>query len=109
MLYQDDKPVAYLSQALLTLPFGAAFHYPHWPKDQKSLKFLIDQRLVGEDQFKWSTKLIGLDFKIHYRPIHENKAVDALSRQMAFAALSLAYSSLWEQVDEEIQQDPHLS
>ena len=130
VLSQDDKPVAYLSQGLppraqtkstyerelmaIVLAVQKWRHYllgQHFiiRADQKSLRFLTDQQLMGEDQFKWSTKLVGLDFEIHYQPGRENKALDSLSRQMTFCALSLVYSSLWEQVDEEIQQDPYLS
>ena len=32
--------------------------------DQRSLKFLTEQRLLGEDQLRWTCKLIGFDFEI---------------------------------------------
>lgn len=35
--------------------------------DQKSLKFLTEQRVLGEEQFKWTSKLMGLDFEIKYK------------------------------------------
>lgn len=57
--------------------------------DQKSLKFLMDQCIMGEDQLKWTSKLMGLDFEIHYRPGKENGVADVLSRRMNFAALSV--------------------
>ena len=57
--------------------------------DQRSLKFLTDQRLLGEDQFRWTCKLIGFDFEIQYRPGLENKAANALSRQMMYKAISI--------------------
>ena len=64
--------------------------------DQKSLKFLTDQRLLGEDQLKWTAKLLGMDFEIRYRPGFENKAVDALSRQMMFGAISRLEPGIWQ-------------
>lgn len=32
--------------------------------DQKSMRFLVDQRLMGEEQQKWVSKLMGYDFDI---------------------------------------------
>lgn len=43
--------------------------------NQKSLKFLKKQKLT-EEQFKWASKLIGLDFDIKYRPGNENTVAD---------------------------------
>ena len=76
--------------------------------DQRSLKFLTDQWLLGEDQFRWTCKLIGFDFKIQYRPGLENKAVDALSRQMMYKAISIAQASMWDTIDFEVQADTTL-
>ena len=88
VLSQGDKPIAFFSQALssraerkfvyerelmaIVLVVQKSKHYllgRHFVimMDQRSLKFLIDQRLLGEDQFRWTCKLIGFDFEIQYR------------------------------------------
>lgn len=48
--------------------------------DQQALKFLLEQREVATDHYKWITKRIEYDFDIQYIPSLTNKAVDALSR-----------------------------
>ena len=63
--------------------------------DQRSLKFLNEQRLMSEEQFKWATKLIGYNFDIQYRPSKENIVTDALSRQFSFSAISLVQEEEW--------------
>lgn len=73
--------------------------------DQKSLKFLLDQRLVHDGHQQWLSKLMSYDFEIKYRLGLENKAADALSRVVTptMAALTipqaLDITELQQQVD----------
>jgi len=47
--------------------------------DQKSLKFLLQQRVIQLQYQKWVAKLTGYSFEVVYKPGLENKAADALS------------------------------
>ena len=47
---------------------------------QRSLKFLLEQRVIQPQYQKWIVKLLGYSFEVIYKPILENKASDALSR-----------------------------
>ena len=51
--------------------------------DQRSLSHLTDQRLHTPWQLKLYTKLVGLQYKIVYKPGASNQAADALSRHPA--------------------------
>lgn len=48
--------------------------------DQKSLRYLLEQKLTTPSQFGWLTKLMGLTYEIQYKKGNENTAADALSR-----------------------------
>lgn len=76
--------------------------------DQKSLKFLTEQQVLGEEQFKWISKLAGYDFEIQYKPGKDNSAADAMSRRSSYCALSVIKVNDLEEWQAELMQDDKL-
>jgi len=129
VLMQDGKPVAFLSQKLspraqqklvyerelMTIAMAVQKwkHYLLGRKftidmDQKSLKFLVDQRMAGEAQQKWIAKLLGFDFEIKYKLGRENKVAYALSRRVYLEAISTVTFQDWTGLEDEIRRDNKL-
>lgn len=103
VLMQEDKPLAYLSHALKGRALGLStykkellalvYAVKKWRScvlgkpfvvrtDQQSLKFLLEQQIGTPTQQKWISKLLGYDFSIEYKRGREDRAADALSRQL---------------------------
>jgi hypothetical protein len=101
VLHQGDEPIAYFSRQLAPRHaklvaykrelIGLIQAMRHWrpylwgrafviKMDHFSLKFLLDQRLSTIPQHQWSSKLIGFDFQVEYKPGVSNIIIDALSR-----------------------------
>ncbi|WVY98421.1 hypothetical protein V8G54_030572 [Vigna mungo] len=129
VLMQEGRPIAYMSQSLsdraqrksvyerelmaIVLAVQKWRHYlmgSHFVvhTDKKSLRFLADQRIMGEEQQKWISKLMGFDFEIRYKPDCENRAADALSRKLQYSALSTVQFNEWDGLEDEIQANVRL-
>lgn len=80
--------------------------------DQKSLKYLLQQRITTADQQNWLAKLLGYQFEVVYKPDLENKAVDSLSRLHGDSELrSLTTFPIWLQlaeVQKEVRENEEL-
>lgn len=79
--------------------------------DQKALKYLLEQKVLEENQQKWVSKLMGYNFEISYKLGKENRVADALSRReepMRLSAFSMWQNSEMESWEVEVQADPKL-
>jgi hypothetical protein len=133
ILMQEKRPIAYFSKALgvrsLTKSayekelMAVVLAIQHWrpyllgrkflvSTDQKSLKQLLQQRIVTAEQQNWTAKLLGYDFEIVYKQGKLNKGADALSRVYEAGELNALQSQIrWlqeEQVRIENQNDEKL-
>lgn len=73
--------------------------------DQRSLKYLLEQRLNTPIQQKWLPKLLEFDYEIQYKQGKENIAADALSRVEGAEILHMAMSVLECDLLKEIQEN----
>ncbi|KAL4558785.1 hypothetical protein LXL04_036987 [Taraxacum kok-saghyz] len=80
--------------------------------DQLSLKFLLEQRMVGSDYQKWVSKLMGFEFDIQFRTGSSNKVADALSRKETepeFSNVEMGFWKFWDKLKEELKQDEFIN
>lgn len=130
---QDGHPLAYISRhlqgkqlhlsiyekELLAVVFAVQKwrHYlltGHFviKTDQRSLKYLLEQRLNTPIQQQWLPKLLEFDYEIQYKEGKENLVADALSRvegsEILHMALSVLDCDLLKKIQEGYNTDSDL-
>lgn len=76
--------------------------------DQKSLKYLLEQRITTSTQARWLSKLMGYDYKVEYKWGLDNKAADSLSRlDLSFISVSRPHADWWKQLQIKCGKDPY--
>lgn len=133
ILMQQKRPVAYFSKALGVRNLAKSAYekelmavvlaIQHWrpyllgrkfvvSTDQRSLKQLMQQKIMTAEQQNWAAKLMGYDFDIVYKQGKLNKGADALSRVYEDSELSaMSSTATWiqeEQIKAEVQRDGKL-
>ncbi|GAU25040.1 hypothetical protein TSUD_155140 [Trifolium subterraneum] len=133
ILMQDKRPVAYFSKTLGVRNLSKSAYekelmavvlaIQHWRPyllgrkfivctDQKSLKQLMQQKIITAEHQNWAAKLMGYDFDIIYKQGKLNKGADALSRVYEGSELNNMKSSVtWaqeEQIKTEVSGDKKL-
>ncbi|CAM8908644.1 unnamed protein product [Rhodiola kirilowii] len=134
VLMQEHHPICYISRALgprrqplsvyekelLAVVHAVqtwSSYLTHRPfiikTDQRSLKYLLEQKVTTPFQHMWLSKLMGYSFEIQYKQGKENYAADALSRvtgsQLLHITLSQAHQGFYDAIKLLWQTDPHLS
>lgn len=131
MLIQEKHPIAFISKKLsiknqalsvydkelLALMYAVEKWHSYLAiqpfvicTDQKSLCFLLEQRLSTPSQFGWLSKLMGMTYEIRYKKGCENTVAYALCRATHGELLQMTVSSisseLWECIKREWSEDP---
>jgi hypothetical protein len=102
IIYAVQKWGAYLSHAAFTIK-----------TDQKSIKYILEQKLNTPFQQAWVSKLMGFEFDIQYKEGVFNTAADALSRkegaELLVSLLDSNIPSLMDQIKASWDSDATLT
>ena len=111
VISQNNRPVAYFSEALkrsalllstyekemLAIVKSIQKWRPYLlgkpftvRTDQRSLKYLLEQRITTPAQTRWLPKILGYDYEIEYKHGPENQVIDSLSCVVEFQFLSIS-------------------
>ena len=129
---QNNRPIAFFSQALqgknlflsayekemLALILAVQKWRPYFlarkfivRTDQRSLKYLWEQKITATAQEKWLAKLMGFDFTIEYKMGKDNRVTGALSHKHEegeLIAISAPIPTWLETSKEEVLSNPDL-
>ena len=130
VLMQEGHPVAYISRHLkgkqlhlsiyekeILVVVYAVQKWRHYlltghfiiKTDQRSLKYLLVQRLNTPIQKQWLSKLLEFDYEIQYKQGKDNVAADALSRvegaEILHMAMTVLECDLLKRIQEEYAND----
>uniref|UniRef100_A0A0D3C3B2 Reverse transcriptase domain-containing protein n=1 Tax=Brassica oleracea var. oleracea TaxID=109376 RepID=A0A0D3C3B2_BRAOL len=132
VLTQQGRPIAYMSRSLgvqkqswstyaremLAIVIAVCTWRPYLlgcrftiQTDQRSLRYLLEQRILTPEQQKWMGKLVGYDYEITYCPGSANAAADALSRRSHSPCLNTVYTQqtdFWDDLREATTTHPYL-
>ncbi|KOM49767.1 hypothetical protein LR48_Vigan08g059400 [Vigna angularis] len=137
VLMQGKQPIAFFSKALSEGSLGKSIYekelmalvlaIQHWRPyllgqrfvvhtDQRSLKYLLEQRITTQNQQDWLAKLLGYDFEIVYKSGVTNKVADALSRknedelqeEKELSVIARPYWQDFREILEEVEADEEL-
>ncbi|RVW48758.1 Transposon Tf2-8 polyprotein [Vitis vinifera] len=132
VLSQNGRPIAFMSRALgvskqslstyaremLAIIVAIQTWRPYLlgrrftiQTDQRSLKYLLEQRILTPEQQKWMSKLVGYDYEIVYKPGKTNQAADALSRNMTSPCLNVFFVpqvQVWDEIRREANSNPYM-
>jgi len=133
ILVQNNRPVAYFSKSLSGKNLmkstyekelmAVVLAVQHWrpyllgrhlvvQTDHKSLKQLLQQKVINGNQQDWLAKLLGYNFDIVYKPGKENRRADSLSRRDDDGEINtLVYFPFWadwQAIAAETREDARL-
>ena len=80
--------------------------------DQKSLTYLLKQRVVEGEHHKWLLKLLSYNFNIQYKLGKDNTPTNTLSKlptEMTFATISAPFVLDFEDIANQVAEDPYLT
>lgn len=107
-----EKELITICLAVLKLKHYLLGRYFFVYTDQKSLRYIMQQREVGANFQKWVSKLMAFDFEIKHKVRSSNRVAGALSQktdgQIVLSEMLTTNTIDWSVLLQEIEQDHFL-